>query len=366
MTLEFWRVADDGAVTGPFAAEQLQAALASGLVTPRARVWRQGLPGWAPIGEHFTLPGGAVGDRRSPASRPGELVLLLLSTLAVWLGAGLVGGLLVFHLSEWLAPEDLTAGWAASGALLLLATTVTAPLWWRQGRRLSRRAPELGALVLAAVLVLSFATVSASFVVLAATPGIARTAAAIAEFRYSLRFDRSQRTVYLVGNVGPRLWLSLRPYFGENGPARRLVITSSGGLVGEALRVARMIEARGDVTTIARGQCDSACTIVLMSGKSRLADFDMRIGFHAAAPVTDSSNPLVVDLVSQEGDASDRYLERRGVPAAIVTRARRLGPRQLVYVSATRLAELGVLTGLLDGDMPVTPAEAKVRLAAAD
>jgi hypothetical protein len=368
MSLQFWQVLDRGSVTGPFATEQLRSRLASGLVTNDARVWREGLSDWSPIRDHLE-PVAVVRNEANPSrglrSLGGWLVLAL-SSLEVWLGTVWVIGLAEFHFSDLIPAEWLVAVWAASGAVLLLATCIAAPLWWRRGRRISRTQPELGAGIAAATLVISFVAAAGSLVELAATPRIARTVSAEAVLQYTLRYVPAERTVYLTGYIGPHLWLRLQPYIGAKGPAKRLVLTSRGGLIDEAMRVARTIEARGDFTTVARGECDSACTVVLMSGKARLADYDMQIGFHAVAPVADRDNPLVVDLVARRGRDSEQYLRSRGVPPAIVARAHAVGPTRVVDVSAIRLVEAGALTGLLDGDKPLSLAEAKARLALQD
>lgn len=60
---------------------------------------------------------------------------------------------------------------------------------------------------------------------------------------------------------------------------RRVLLDSPGGRGLEAMRIARTIRARG-LDTRAEGQCNSACTMILLAGRDRSASPWTGIGFH--------------------------------------------------------------------------------------
>src|SRR6185369_10507689 len=94
-------------------------------------------------------------------------------------------------------------------------------------------------------------------------------------------------------------------------------------------------------------------------GSKRYADWDMDFGFHAPVQML-RDNDGSLDLASSgviklvEGFLSDHH-----VPGWIIAEMERAGPNHAADVSAIQLAERGVLTGLLDGDAPLTLTQAK-------
>ena len=359
---EIWRILQDGVVTGPFLTDEVAAAVASGEVALTASVWREGMRDWEAIGRRFP-----VGRRRRKAparARPGEVALLAAGTALGWLGATGLAGFLYLHWSTLCEPEDLLAAWIAVGVVSLVGLLMAATLWWRAAQRLALRSPEFGAAIRIAVVLLSLPLAAASALELEQTGAAADLAGAMANLGYSVRYDAAQRTVFYSGAIGARASVAIAPFIGPQGPARRLVLTSRGGLTAEALRMARRIDEAGSITTVTHGQCDSACIPVLLSGRTRLADFDMVLRFHAASSVTGSTDALSNAMLAREQDATDALLEKEGVSHTILAKAERLGPSRTVDVSTIDLAEQGVLSGLVVGSTPLTPAQARARLAA--
>src|SRR5260370_36402466 len=65
-----------------------------------------------------------------------------------------------------------------------------------------------------------------------------------------------------------------------------LELDSPGGLVGEALRIAANMDARGGIRTVVKpgSSCASACAMALfVSGKTRIVYMGGRIGIHSCA-----------------------------------------------------------------------------------
>ena len=60
---------------------------------------------------------------------------------------------------------------------------------------------------------------------------------------------------------------------------RLLVLSSRGGRVAEALRMANIVRDRR-LDTLAVGECSSACTVLLVAGKERSIEEGAQVGFH--------------------------------------------------------------------------------------
>jgi hypothetical protein len=73
-----------------------------------------------------------------------------------------------------------------------------------------------------------------------------------------------------------------------------LEVDSPGGLVGEALRMAANMDARGGIRTVVKpgSSCASACAMALfVSGKTRIVYMGGRIGIHSCAMPDDTQAP---------------------------------------------------------------------------
>lgn len=64
-----------------------------------------------------------------------------------------------------------------------------------------------------------------------------------------------------------------------NPEAKRVVLTSIGGRIGEAFAMSKLVADRS-LNTTASTECSSACTIVLVAGRDRSATPRTKIGFH--------------------------------------------------------------------------------------
>lgn len=121
--------------------------------------------------------------------------------------------------------------------------------------------------------------------------------------------------------------------------ARRIVLTSRGGRMLEAERMAALIRKRG-LDTLVEGHCMSACTSLLLAGRERIAPETARIGFHQ--PSFPGAG------VTEMGDAIERtraeYLAA-GVSPAFVSRALVTPAQSMWFPEPDQLIEAGVLTG---------------------
>lgn len=94
-----------------------------------------------------------------------------------------------------------------------------------------------------------------------------------------------------------------------------LRLASPGGRVVEARDLSEIVRARG-LSTIADGNCASACTVVFMAGRDRVITPASTLGFHRYR------SPDKEQLEAEENMAIDRrYFSTRGLPDWFIERA---------------------------------------------
>ncbi|MDR3496666.1 MAG: hypothetical protein P4L82_18885 [Ancalomicrobiaceae bacterium] len=163
--------------------------------------------------------------------------------------------------------------------------------------------------------------------------------------------------VLLAGPIKPGDSIKFRNFLkaAPAGSYHAVVLASGGGIIVEAVDIARQIRENHLATVVDAGHflCASACTILFAGGTARyylnanhIADGDRNshrgLGFH------DGNNALSLDPQHYSGRASgmviDAYYEF-GIPAAaqLVTRA---APNQLYVVSGETALKLGIATRL--------------------
>lgn len=355
-----WHVAEGQRTLGTFSDEEMEAAISARQFPKDARVWRDGLAGWEPIGQHFSSAAayGPSGRRRGGGL---EAVALVVSTAVFAIALAAVVYLLYLNGLDLIPSDQVMAVWLISGVALAAGALSAPALWWRWAGRRAGLEVRGVVRILAALMFLSGGVVAA--MELRQTLRVSEVAAAAEDLRdYGFSFDSDTRVLKVTGMIGPGFYRALEAEL-DLRPVDRLEITSSGGLIDEAMRAARMLEQRPGIEVAARRECLSACIIVLMGGERRLADYDMAIGFHAVASIMKNEGSWWKSMTRLEGRRSDRYMIRRGVPEQHLREAERLGPQSLYMVSSVDLVEDGMLTGLLnDTGRPVPVGTAKILL----
>lgn len=96
--------------------------------------------------------------------------------------------------------------------------------------------------------------------------------------------------------------------------ARTVVLHSTGGLLGEAAKMAEVVKA-GGLNTYVESRCLSACTLVLLGGKDRAASPNAKIGFHRPIFMEVNPSDLPSLLVAarrfyDEADVSPTFTDR--------------------------------------------------------
>jgi len=123
----------------------------------------------------------------------------------------------------------------------------------------------------------------------------------------------------------------------DNPKVRRVLLSSLGGRLGEAAQISEQIAAR-QMNTVARGECSSACTMILLAGADRSAAEGSKIGFHGPS----YPGLGVVELNPAETMMADSY-RAAGLVDTFVTTALAVAPSEMWYPKETELFKVGVL-----------------------
>jgi hypothetical protein len=232
------------------------------------------------------------------------LVYLVFSALLwVWSSVG------IWRSAYWHRRRGGTPGWGlAARTLVVLSLVVTL---FRSGD-LTLQATELGIL--------------------------ARGRDSIGEIA-RMTVSKDGRQLHVNGNIAAGAAERFEARLRESPAVKEILLTSPGGRMLEAERMAAAIRKRG-LDTRVQDHCLSACTSLLLAGRTRTAPETARIGFH---------QPSFPGLSSYDlSDAVERtraeYLAA-GVESQFVRRALAT-PAQSMWVPAPeQLIEAGVLTG---------------------
>jgi len=123
----------------------------------------------------------------------------------------------------------------------------------------------------------------------------------------------------------------------DNPQVRRVLVSSLGGRLGEATQISKQIASR-QINTIARGECSSACTMILLAGADRSAFAGSKIGFHGPS----YPGLGVVELNPAASLMADSY-RAAGLVDTFVTSALAVDPSDMWYPKETELFKVGVL-----------------------
>ena len=129
-------------------------------------------------------------------------------------------------------------------------------------------------------------------------------------------------------------------------------------MLKQALKVASRLE-KSDTDVVARQTCNSACILIFLAAHKRYADWDMAFGFHIPVELRPDRDGKLTTASGAAVKFIEDFLTDRHVPGWIIADMERAGPNDVASISAIGLAEENLVTGLLDGDAPVTLNQAK-------
>jgi hypothetical protein len=161
--------------------------------------------------------------------------------------------------------------------------------------------------------------------------------------------SKDGRQLLLKGNIAAGAAERFESVLGASPTVKEVVLTSPGGRMLEAERMAALIRARKLDTRVA-DHCLSACTSLLLAGRTRTAPETAKIGFHQPSfPGTSA-----YELGGQIEKTRTEYLAA-GVERGFVSRALATPAQGMWFPSPEELVEAKVLTGsdvfvIEDGD----------------
>lgn len=368
-----WHVYDGRERLGPIPSEEVERRHAAGALGADALVWREGWPDWRPIASALEwlksqgdAPAKASAEPGAP-SRTGKGRAPIVSGMAALAIAALAAvgvQLLRDRLREIVDTTEpstvvqsyLTLVWGMAAGL----AAVVAALWWLSGRirrwRPKSIAPGLMRGLLACLTLLSAAYVALQ---LRLAPLVHDIAVRVASQAATVGFQPANGGwVTVIGEIGPHLAEQIERELQAHPGSRGILIDSPGGLTDQALKVARLIEARGLDVRVEKS-CISACIGILVSGRARTAEWNAHIALHAVAPAV-NKYPTFLRLVLNGGRGEfEGYVARRGMPKAWIAQAEAVGPGAIRPTPPPDLLAAKVLTAVTRGGVPLSPTEAK-------
>jgi hypothetical protein len=157
---------------------------------------------------------------------------------------------------------------------------------------------------------------------------------------WSIALSDTGTTIRISGEIRPGLSEALAGILETNQSVERLELESPGGSVHEGLALAELVE-RYSLDTQVDSYCDSACTLVFVTGAQRILKPAAELGFHRCHSVLWFDEWLYGD---EHNAGVARYLISKGVSKAFAEKVISVSSEDMWYPSPDRLIEAGVVT----------------------
>ena len=158
---------------------------------------------------------------------------------------------------------------------------------------------------------------------------------------YSIGLSGDGQVIQFVGEIRSGSSKALAVFIADYPDAKTMSITSEGGNIYEARGLAKLIS-DNNLNTQARETCNSACTIVFISGAERELETGTLLGFHQYSIDARFATPLVKP---REEEARDRELFRKaGVADWFLERMFDERADGIWYPAKEDLQKAGILT----------------------
>lgn len=157
----------------------------------------------------------------------------------------------------------------------------------------------------------------------------------------TLRVSADENTLEYIGPIVFGVTRRVRAVLDAHPDVTRLRLTSPGGRVVEARDLGEAVAERR-LSTVAVGNCASACTVVFMAGRDRLLAASSTLGFHRYH----SPDPRQEEA-EENMQIDRRYFGARGVPEWFVDRAFTTPNNGMWRPSLEEMKVAHVLTGKL-------------------
>ena len=204
---------------------------------------------------------------------------------------GLVTALVVAVLTTYAVDEifqsDLSErAWLAT-TVAVFALSIAISVWAIVGiwRSATRHQAEAGTMKSALV-----ARLFASLGVLGLVAHLSQTPSPIVEnalvvggiypFGLPAELSVNGRTLHIDGSITVEVAEQFKDLIGKHPEVNQVSLLSSGGSIDAAVEISSLIKER-NLSTVAVGECSSACTLIFLSSKVRAFDVDASLGFHS-------------------------------------------------------------------------------------
>ena len=221
---------------------------------------------------------------------------------------GLFAALAVVVLTTYAVDEiyqsDLSEkGWLAA-TLAAFSSSIAMSVWaivgiWRSAARCQAKAGTIRSAFLAKL----FASIGALGLVaqLSQTPSLivenALVVGGIYPFGFPAELTVNGRALHIDGSVTPEVAEQFKELIGKHPEVERVSLISPGGSIDAAIEISSIIKER-NLSTVAAGECSSACTLIFLSSKVRIYGAGAFLGFHS--PSGGGAGDVAVNATSPE------------------------------------------------------------------
>lgn len=150
----------------------------------------------------------------------------------------------------------------------------------------------------------------------------------------------------LSGEIGKTSTESLSTLLNQ-GEARVLVLNSTGGLIDEANKIAKLVKTHKLGVVVTR-ECFSACVLIAVSSHRLIATKDAEFGFHRASIMGDYQSHITRYWSKVATEDMFRDLKKGGIPEQVLAEANKTPNNKMHYINAFDLKRLGMNIQLLD------------------
>ncbi len=144
----------------------------------------------------------------------------------------------------------------------------------------------------------------------------------------------------LIGPIGTSTFISLVSVHDSYG-LEVLELDSQGGLIEDALEMAEFVETNRIFTAVT-GECASACVLIAISGKKLFVKANAQFGFHNASSISQTQSERGKLSSKLGSETMFDFLKSKGIPDAILKRAKNTPADAMFYVSGADLISLGL------------------------
>jgi hypothetical protein len=212
---------------------------------------------------------------------------LTFSSCVNGLVTALVAAALTTYAVDQIFQSDLSERAWLAATVAVFALSIAISVWaiigiWRSATRHQAEAGTIKAALIAKL----FASIGALGLIaqLSQTPSPivdnALVVGGIYPFGVPAVLSINGRTLHIDGSITAEVAEQFKELIGKHPEVIQVSLTSLGGSIDAAVEISSVIKKR-NLSTVAVGECSSACTLIFLSSKVRAFDVDASLGFHS-------------------------------------------------------------------------------------